>query len=243
MPTLRVIGSGRAGGSLARALSSVGWDVVEVLGRGDDPTAAARDVEVLAIATPDAMVEQVAARVTPVAETLVMHLSGSLTLGVLGAHPRRASLHPLASLPDPDTGAAVLLDGCPMAIAGDPGVAEVAAALGGHVFEVPDDNRSLYHATASVAANHVVALCAQVERLAAECRVPAAAFLSMTGQVVRNAGERGAVASLTGPAARGDSATIERHLAALPAAETGLYGVLAREAARLAGATLEVGWR
>jgi predicted short-subunit dehydrogenase-like oxidoreductase (DUF2520 family) len=43
----------------------------------------------------------------------------------------------------------------------------------------------------------------------------------------------GAKAALTGPAARGDRATIERHLAALPADERTAYEVMSAEAARL----------
>lgn len=240
MPTLRVIGPGRAGCSLAAALETVGWTVVEMLGRDDDVAKAANGVDMLVIATPDDVVGSVAARVEPDSQTLVIHLSGSLTLEPLVDHPRRGSLHPLASLPDPISGVAVLTGGCPMAVAGDPGVAELARALGGATFEVPDERRALYHATAAVAANHVVVLCAQVERLADACGVPAGVFLEMSGRVVENVKRRGATMVLTGPAARGDSLTVQRHLDALPAVEHELYVALALEAARMAGMPLEV---
>jgi len=235
MPSVRVIGPGRAGRSLARALAECGWTVAGVLGRGDDVRAAARGVDVLVIATPDGAVADVAAAVEPIDSTLVLHMSGSLTLDPVSCHPRHGSLHPLASLPDPETGVGALLDSCPVAVAGDPGVRDVTAALGARAFEVPDEARALYHATAAVAANHVVALCAQVERLAEACGVAPDAFLSMAASVVRNAADRGAADALTGPAARGDHATIERHLAALPPEEIDLYLRLANEAAALAG--------
>ncbi len=44
MRTVRIIGPGRAGCSLAAALTAVGWDVVGVLGRDDEVVDAARGV-------------------------------------------------------------------------------------------------------------------------------------------------------------------------------------------------------
>jgi predicted short-subunit dehydrogenase-like oxidoreductase (DUF2520 family) len=211
-----------------------------LLGRDDDVSDAATGVDVLVISTPDDAVGAVASMVTPHPDTLVIHLSGSLTLEPLTDHPRHGSLHPLASLPEPVSGAAILADHCPMALAGDPDVACIAQALGGAPFEVPDHQRALYHATAAVAANHVVALCAQVERLAAACGVPSDAFMQMMRRVVDNAARHGAAEVLTGPAARGDALTIGRHLDALPAGEHDLYAVLALEAARVAGTPLEM---
>ena len=240
MPTLRVIGAGRAGRSLAKALSSVGWDVVELIGRGAPVHDAAGGVDVLVIATPDDVVAEVAAAVQPVDDTLVVHLSGSLTLGVLDAHARAASLHPLASLPDPEAGARTLLSGCPMALAGDPGVSELAGALGARAFHVPDEHRALYHATAVVAANHLTAVMAQVERLADACEVPSDVFLQLAAQSLDNIRAVGARAALTGPAARGDTATLQRHLEALPEAEHELYLELARQCAAIAGQSQKV---
>lgn len=239
MSTLRVIGAGRAGRSLANALTSVGWEVRGLLGRGDDVTHAAQGVDVLAIATPDDVVADVAASVRPAPDTLVLHLSGSLTLEVLSPHTKVGSLHPLASLPDPEKGARALLGGGAVAIAGDALVAEIANDLGAQAFEVPDELRALYHATAVVAANHVTAVTAQVERLAEHCGVPADAFLAMTERVLTTVRDVGATAALTGPAARGDRTTIERHLEALPAAERHLYLELSDACAALAGRPLE----
>ncbi|HEV3370354.1 MAG TPA: hypothetical protein VG074_12390, partial [Acidimicrobiales bacterium] len=69
MHTIRIVGPGRAGTSLAGALSARGWDVVGFLGRHDDVSHAARDVDVLVIATPDDAVATVAAAVLPQATT------------------------------------------------------------------------------------------------------------------------------------------------------------------------------
>ena len=63
-PRLRVIGPGRAGRSLATALSRAGWQVVGLLGRGDDVTGAASGCDLLVVATADAAVAEVAAAVS-----------------------------------------------------------------------------------------------------------------------------------------------------------------------------------
>ena len=88
MHTIRIIGPGRAGTSLAAALSARGWEFAGFLGRHDDLSDAARGVDVLVIATPDDAIAEVAAAVVPVVTTTVVHLSGSLGLDALGAHPR-----------------------------------------------------------------------------------------------------------------------------------------------------------
>lgn len=238
MPSLRVIGPGRAGRSLARALSAAGWDVAGVLGRDEDVRAAADGVDVLAITTPDDAVAAVAARIAPVESTLVMHMAGSLTLEPLAAHPKVASMHPLASLPDEELGAATLTDACPVALAGDGAVSLVVEALQAVPFEVPDSSRALYHAAAAVAANHLVVLLAQVERLTAAAGVPFDPFVSMCRSVLDNVATTGAAAALTGPASRGDLETILRHLDAMSPNERSLYGALALGAAELAGASL-----
>ena len=107
MHTIRIIGPGRAGTSLAAALSSSAraWAVVGFLGRHDDLSAAAQGVDVLIIATPDDAVASVAAAVMPCEGTVVLHLSGSLGLEALAPHPRRAALHPLVPLPNATVGA------------------------------------------------------------------------------------------------------------------------------------------
>jgi pantoate--beta-alanine ligase len=210
--------------------------VREPLGRDDDVRTAAADVDLLVIATPDAVIADVAAQVEPVAATVVAHLSGSLGLDVLAPHERRASIHPLLPLPDPDSGAA-RLPGAPFAVAGDPLAAEVVAALHGHAFEVADEHRTAYHAAASMAANHLVALLGQVERVAATAGVPLDAYLPLVRATVEDVAAKGPQAALTGPVARGDHATVARHVAAIPAEERPAYEAMAERAARLVGAT------
>jgi len=231
---VRFIGPGRAGRSFAVALSDAGWEVAGVLGRRDDPTDAARGVEVLVISTPDDVVGEVARAVRPERGCVVTHLAAALGLDVLAPHERRASIHPLMPLPTPQIGAARLASGISFAVSGDPVVAEMAASLGGRVFTVDDSRRAAYHAAACIAANHVVALLGQLERVARLAGLDLEAFLGLARAAVDDVAELGPAAALTGPAARGDWATLERHRQALPPEERPAYDAGIGLALRLA---------
>jgi predicted short-subunit dehydrogenase-like oxidoreductase (DUF2520 family) len=231
---LRTIGRGRAGGSLDRALSAVGWEVRPSLGRGDDVSAAADDVDLVLIATPDGTVAEVAAAVRPNPDAVVAHVSGSLGLAPLHGHPRPAVLHPLVALPDAERGAARLPGSWfGLAVDGDPLADEVVAALEGRAVHVAEGDWIRYHAAAVIAANHLVALLGQVERVAETIGVPLAAYLDLAAGSLDDVAELGPAAALTGPVRRGDQATVARHLASLPEDERAAYQALSEQAARL----------
>jgi predicted short-subunit dehydrogenase-like oxidoreductase (DUF2520 family) len=231
---LRIIGPGRAGSSLERALAAVGWDVAPSLGRGDDVSAAADGVDLLVLATPDPVVADVAAAVVPNPDAVVAHLSGSLGLAPLHGHPRPAVVHPLVALPDAERGAARLPGSWfGLAVDGDPLADEVVAALDGRAVRVAEGDWIRYHAAAVMAANHLVALLGQVERVAGTIGVPLDAYLDLAAGSLDDVAELGPAAALTGPVRRGDQATVDRHLAALPEDERAAYRALSEEAARL----------
>ena len=220
------------------ALAAAGWRVEAPLRRGDDLAHAAAGVDLLIIATPDAAVVDVAAAVEPVADTVVAHLAGSLDLDVLGVHRRRASIHPLVSLPDPEVGAS-RLQGAWFALAGDPFARTVVEALGGQWFTVADEDRAAYHAAACIASNHLVALLGQAERVGAAVGVPREAFLDLVRATVENVAALGPARALTGPAARGDVETLERHRAALDPSELAAYDAMVSLARRLVDERVE----
>jgi len=240
MTTVRIVGPGRAGRSLAGALEAVGIDVAGMLGRGDDLTEAARGVDVVLITVPDRAIADVAAAIRPVPSTVIAHCSGALGLEVLGAHPRVASLHPLVTLPDPVIGAVRLRTGGYFVVAGDQVATDLVLALGGRPLVVPAERRAAYHAAASMAANHLVALLGQVERVAATVGLPLEAFLPLARGALDDVGLLGPQAALTGPAARGDESTLARHRAALDPSEVDAYDAGVALARRLARATTPV---
>ena len=228
---VRIVGAGRAGGSFALALGDVGWQV-ELQLRGVPVGPAAHDVDLLLLCVPDAVVAELAAEVEPDPGAVVAHCAGSLALDVLAPHRRRASVHPLVSLPSPPVGAARLRTAW-FGVAGDPLALEVVRDLGGRAVEPPDERRAEYHAAAVIASNHLVALLGQVERVAASVGMPLEPYLELAAGSLDNVREMGPAAALTGPVARGDWDTVRAHLAALAPDERTAYEVLARAAARL----------
>ena len=186
------------------------------------------------IATPDAAIAEVAAQVLPVPETVVVHLSGALGLDVLAPHPRRASLHPLVPLPSAEVGRVRLRSGITFAVAGDPVAAELAGVLDGNVVIVEDEHRAAYHAAACIASNHLVALMGQVERVATSAGLDLDAFVGLARAALTDVVELGPAAALTGPAARGDETTLERHRQTLDPAELPGYEAGVAMARRLA---------
>jgi predicted short-subunit dehydrogenase-like oxidoreductase (DUF2520 family) len=189
----------------------------------------APSVELVVLAVPDSAIAEVAASIEPRDDVVVAHMAGSLGLDVLAPHPRRASMHPLRSIPTTSTD----LTGAWWAVAGDPVVRSVVAALDGRVVEVDDSARATYHAAAVMASNHVVALLGAVERVAASAGVPLDAFFDLVRGTVDNVAALGPAAALTGPVARGDWATVEAHLAALPESERATYEALTAAACSL----------
>jgi len=227
---ISIVGTGRAGTSFAIALARVGHEVTLV---HHDELAGAESAELVLLAVPDDAIGEVAARLAPDPTRVVAHLAGSRGLGVLATHPRVASLHPLAPLVSGERGAERLV-GATFAVAGDHLVEEVAADLDGRVVRIADDQRTVYHAAAVVAANHLVALMGHVEELARAAGLALEDFLPLARQALADVAEVGPDAALTGPASRGDVATIDAHLAAMPESERSTYVALANAAFELA---------
>lgn len=232
--TFNVVGNGRAGGAVRIGLVDAGWVCAHTFGRGDDVARAASGVDVCILATPDDAIEPVAKSIEPGAACLV-HLSGARGLDVLGDH-RAGAVHPLTSLADAESGATRLRSAY-FAVAGDPIATEIAEALSGRSFPIADDDRATYHAAAAIASNHVVAVLGQVERLAVGLEIPFEVFMPLVEASIANVAELGPHKALTGPAARGDMGTIEKHREALQAShpeELAGYDALVERAFRLA---------
>ena len=141
---------------------------------------------------------------------LVVHASGATPMDALIPHARRGVLHPLMTVPTPDTN----LRGAPCAIsAADPldrlAIEALAETLGMQPFVVAEEDRAAYHAAASMASNALVALEVAAERLMATAGVPRSALVPLVESSVRNWAADGA-AALTGPVSRGDWSVVAR---------------------------------
>lgn len=230
-----IVGPGRLGRTLARALETRGVQV-RLVGRGEAIPASPLTL----LTVPDRAIAEVAARVP--AAGVLLHCSGACDLDVLRPHHPAGSLHPLMTFPG--DAATLALEGAPAAIAGDPEARRSAGALalllGMRPFEVPGDRR-LYHAAAVMAGNFATALLAEAAAVLARAGVPiedAPALLAPLALAsIRNGAALGPAAALTGPVARGDEEVIRAHRAALASDPERLatYDALLAAARRLRG--------
>jgi predicted short-subunit dehydrogenase-like oxidoreductase (DUF2520 family) len=216
-----LVGRGRVGKSLAAAAEAAGVPVR--LAGADDAASGCGGATAALICVPDDAIFAVSERIAQAdpMPRLVGHSSGAGTLAILepafAAGAATFSLHPLQTFPD----AATAVEGTPTAIAGSDDAAvsfarALASRLGMRPFDVPEEQRAAYHAAACMASNFLVALQEASAELLSRAGVGDARELlaPLVLRTAANWAERGPEA-LTGPIARGDRETIERHRAAL----------------------------
>ena len=220
--SVRIVGArGRVGSSVSARLAEHGVPL--------DETSPA----LVLLCVPDRTIAEVAAD-TPVGPW-VAHVSGATPLGALAPHERRFGLHPLQTfsrLRGPEQ-----LDGVWGAVTAESDEARavgywLAETLGLRPFDLADDRRAAYHAGAAMASNYLVTLRAAAGLLLEAAGAPPEALDPLIRGVVDGGFE------VTGPIARGDWETVQRHLAVIRAERPELeelYVVLAEATARVAG--------
>ena len=268
-----IAGAGRVGQALGRLLHDAGLPVAAVASRTNTRASAAaafvgagvkavgyadlpRCCSRLIIAVPDDALSRVACLLREFGwkDGLVIHTSGVHGTGVLDCLQAEgsscAALHPLQTVPSPQQGVKSLL-GCQYVLTGTGEAAEwareIVALLGGRLLELPNEARALYHAAAVLLCNDFVVLAEAGFRLLEEAGLSreeaARAFVSLADESLRNVFSMPRGAALTGPVARGDSGTIQKHLLAFQAHDAGsdeireieaIYRVLGQLAIRLA---------
>jgi predicted short-subunit dehydrogenase-like oxidoreductase (DUF2520 family) len=211
-----IVGPGRVGTALARALRDAGLDVEGPLGRGERPARC----DAIVLCVPDAEITAAAEAVTAAAP-LVGHTSGATPLSALAhAGVPAFGLHPLQSFAHPG----VRFEGAGAAVAGSTPEAlavatDLAERLGMTPFEIDDEGRAAYHAAASVASNFLVTLQEAAEAIAAGAGLDRGdareLLMPLVRQTLENVAELGPEAALTGPVARGDEATVQAQRAAV----------------------------
>ncbi len=229
---ISVVGAGRAGTSFATALSEAGHEV-HLLHHEELERVGESDVVMLCV--PDDAIADVSGALTPSDSRVVVHVAGSRGLNEVATHPRAGFMHPLAMLSTSERGA-LRLHGATFSVGGDEVTADLVESLGGRALRLSDDQRVNYHATASVAANHLVALVGHVQVLAESAGLSLRDFVPLIEQALGDAVAMGAQRALTGPASRADMKTIDAHLAAIPESERSTYVALANAAFELAEA-------
>lgn len=190
--------------------------------------------QLIVIATPDDVIGAVARRLAKSQKGMksgrtALHTSGALSsevlrpLGDIGFH--LGSMHPLVSVSDAGSGA-TKLPGAFYCLEGDDVAVRIARAvvrdLGGHGFSIAATDKALYHAAAVMASGHMTALFDIALEMLARCglsgRRARQVLLPLVKSAVANLASQEPARALTGTFARGDVATVQRHLAALSSA-------------------------
>jgi predicted short-subunit dehydrogenase-like oxidoreductase (DUF2520 family) len=179
------------------------------------------------------------------AEQVVLHLSGAQgqeALGPLvGSRAALGSLHPLQTISEPEH-AAERLEGAWAAVEGMPRAVQAAEALardlGMRPFHIASKAKPIYHASAVFASNYFVVVEAVAQRLLRHAglsdREAWQALRPLVEGTLENMIREQPLTALTGPVARGDEATIRRHLESLTRDDAVLYRALGRAALELA---------
>lgn len=222
---LIVVGPGRAGGSIALAASRAGHEIAGVLSRStdasygpvlvwDEPLPPA---DLLLIATRDEAIENVARSLSALSNSIPVaaHVSGFTPVTALrslaDAGLATGGFHPLQTLPDPERGASAL-GGAYVGIGGDPlaqaTLTRLGLSMGMRPFELSDESRPGYHAGASAASNFVITALVTAGDLLETAGIEPAVARPLVEQAVANVYEGGSASPLTGPIARGDTATV-----------------------------------
>ncbi|HZC69461.1 MAG TPA: DUF2520 domain-containing protein [Jatrophihabitans sp.] len=262
-----IVGAGRVGATLGAALIRAGHEVVAASGvsrqsqqraqrllpgvplQPADEVVAASELVLLAV--PDDVLRPLVAGLAETgawqAGQLVAHTSGAQGIGVLDPAAARGvlalALHPVMTF----AGRPEDLDrlaGATWGVTAQEELRPVAEALvvemGGEPVWVPESARSLYHASLTIASNHLVTLVNDALDLLDRADVVApsrlaAPLLSASLDNVLRLGD----AALTGPVVRGDAKTVAAHVAMLRQAAPDVlpaYQAMARRTAERAQA-------
>jgi predicted short-subunit dehydrogenase-like oxidoreductase (DUF2520 family) len=244
-PTLRIglIGAGRVGIALSRALQNHGHSIVAAHAVSEksksrlaeflpatDLVSIEKLIEVsqtILIAVPDDVLPDL---VRGIAKTIgfkkhqfIIHTSGRFGTGVLAPAELQGALtmaiHPAMTFTG-DAADLSRINGCPFAITTSEDLLPIAAALvlnmGGRDFVVAESDRAFYHAALSHSANHVNTIINQSKSALTEIGIqdPGLFLSPLVQTAVENSLSKG-IDALTGPISRGDVETVRAHVMAI----------------------------
>ena len=192
------------------------------------------ETELVLITTPDDAILETAQRLSSLwkggKQSTVLHTSGALSSEALAPLAEKGfqtgSIHPLISISEPVSGAAALL-GAFFCIEGTGKAKRLAEGivrdLAGHSFTIKPETKALYHAAAVMASPHLTALVDLAVAMLSACGLSKIraqqVFMPLLESTVNNLKTSNPQRALTGTFARGDVATVRRHLDALAGKE------------------------
>ncbi len=222
---IAILGRGRVGNALRRSLDHDATHDVTVVGRKLH-LSALRDANVVILAVSDDAIQLVAERIATELKpgTTVLHCAGARSVNELDACAAHGAnvgvMHPLVSFPSrrrhPNLeGKTFVVNGSPRAIAMS---RRIGKACGARVI-VSETADPIYHAAAALVANGAAALAfvavGLLERLGVARTDAERSIGGLLESVGANVQSLGVPDALTGPVARGDLSTVDRHRRAL----------------------------
>lgn len=240
-----IIGSGNVATHLGRGLQQAGLHVVAVMSRNieharrladsltdcratDSVADLPAEADLYLIATSDGAVAEVAATM-PRVNGIVAHTSGSVPIDVLRpASGRTAVLYPLQTF---SREAEIDLSKVPFFTeASDAATLDAIDSIGRRlstkVAHADSEHRTTLHIAGVLSCNFVNYLWRLAGETLAKDGYSFDVLEPLITATLRKACEIGPAAAQTGPAARGDRRTIERHISLLPPDTARLYGEL-----------------
>ncbi|MBO0804927.1 MAG: DUF2520 domain-containing protein [Nocardiopsaceae bacterium] len=242
-----VIGPGRAGTALARALARAGHMITATSAisarsrqrardnfpgsRLAEPRDVVAEADLVLLTVPDdelpALVSGLASTGAPLRGRLLAHASGAHGIAVLEPATRQGALplaiHPVMTFTGRDDDAD-RIKGVSFGVTAPEPLKPAAEALviemGGEPVFIGEENRALYHAALAFAANHLVTIVAEAASLleAAGAASPNRMLAPLLSAALDNALRFGD-SGLTGPVVRGDDGTVAAHVRAIEATD------------------------
>jgi len=194
-----------------------------------NPAQAADTAECLLITTPDDRIESVCTGIVAASSVRgkkVFHMSGAGGLDLLDSACRAgaavASIHPLQSFSSIES-AIQNIPGSYFGVTASKGAkrisTDIVRDLRGIPLYIKPEQKPLYHAAACIASNYLVSLMSVVEAIYLSIGLSEKdarkAYLPLVYGSLKNIEKQGCTSALTGPIARGDSGTIQKHIEAM----------------------------
>lgn len=239
MQKIGFIGAGKCGVSLAKYFSYKGYTISGFYSRQTKRSdfsnlsceALAKHSDVIFITVTDDAVSEVWNRLCKynLSGKVICHTSGSLSSDIFSGADKAfvCSVHPILAFNTDNTPisdiekAAFTLEGGSGAMAV---ISEILSNTGNAFKIINKSDKAKYHAAAVFASNFVVAVCDIAKRLLSECGFSQdeahKALSPLMENNMKNILLSGTQNAITGPAARGDIKTIERHLSVIGEYET-----------------------
>jgi len=219
----------RAAGFVSKNLSSAkqAAEIIKSDHYSDIPWEITRDADVVFITTPDGVIQDTCSSISQnrgfADNSVVLHCSGALPSTILSVAKKcgafTGSMHPLQSFASADYDVNPFRD-IILSVEGEKQAVEVATELatdlGGTCVTILTESKTLYHASAVTASNYLVTLLDLALRLIGEAGISDQdafnALKPLIEGTLSNIKKVGIPNALTGPIARGDVETVEKHV-------------------------------